>query len=280
MKKIATVLAALLLGACGQVDFGERALFSYWGKMDQQCYVPGLYFYNPIYTNMDTVSVQVEKLTLVKLEAVTFDLQSIHTDITVNYSLDPKECHKLIENVGFEFVKKLMIPGIEEELKAATAHFRVEKVIQDRASLRDEIVKKLRARFDTYDIKIDAISLTNFGFSAEYAAEVERKQVAEQSVQRKEYVRQQAEKEAGAVIAKAQGDAKATVLEAEANAAARRLKGDAEAYANEVVKKSLTGDLIRYEAIKTWNGKLPVFTGGGAVPFINMDTLIKEEGKK
>ena len=35
MKKLVTpILAAFLVAACGQVDFGERALFSYWGKME------------------------------------------------------------------------------------------------------------------------------------------------------------------------------------------------------------------------------------------------------
>lgn len=284
MQRKLVVLLAFVLAACGQVDYGERALFSYWGKMDQECYTPGLYWYNPLWTNMDTVSVQVEKLTLQKMDAVTFDLQSIHTDITVNYSISDKECHKLIENVGFEFVKKMMVPGIEEELKAATAHFRVEKVIQERAVLSAEIVKKLRTRFEPYDIKITGIALTNFGFSPEYAAEVERKQVAEQAIQRKEYERQQAEKVAGSVIAKAEGDRRAAILTAEGEARARVLRGEAEATANRAVRDSLTKDLITFEAIKAWReggSQVPkVSLGGNAVPFVDLGSVLeKEKGK-
>lgn len=46
---------------------------------------------------------------------------------------------------------------------------------------------------------------------------------------------------------------------------------EAQAAANRKVADSLTSNLVQYEALKHWDGKLPTFTGGGAIPFINVN---------
>lgn len=37
-------------------------------------------------------------------------------------------------------------------------------------------------------------------------------------------------------------------------------------------KKNLAkNELVKYKAIETWDGSLPRFTGGGAIPFIDVN---------
>ena len=48
----------------------------------------------------------------------------------------------------------------------------------------------------------------------------------------------------------------------------------AQAEANRVLAQSLTPDLIRYQQLQRWDGKLPVFTGGGATPLIDATSII------
>jgi regulator of protease activity HflC (stomatin/prohibitin superfamily) len=69
-----------------------------------------------------------------------------------------------------------------------------------------------------------------------------------------------AEAEAKKTVAKAEGDAKSILLKAEAESQALKLKNS-----------SLTSMLVQYEAIQKWDGKLPIFSTGGAVPFINLN---------
>ena len=43
-----------------------------------------------------------------------------------------------------------------------------------------------------------------------------------------------------------------------------------EAYYNRVVAQSLSPLLVQQDAIDKWDGKLPTYSGGGALPFINI----------
>jgi hypothetical protein len=39
-------------------------------------------------------------------------------------------------------------------------------------------------------------------------------------------------------------------------------------------------DIVNLNAVQKWDGKLPVYTGGGPVPFIKLDELTKHAGEK
>jgi prohibitin 2 len=51
------------------------------------------------------------------------------------------------------------------------------------------------------------------------------------------------------------------------------VKAKAQAEANKLLQESLTPLLIQNKSIDKWNGTLPQFTGGGAVPFLNLTDL-------
>ena len=51
------------------------------------------------------------------------------------------------------------------------------------------------------------------------------------------------------------------------------IRDRAQADANQLLARSLTSDLIRYEQIQRWDGKLPLFSGG-ATPLINASDII------
>ena len=74
-----------------------------------------------------------------------------------------------------------------------------------------------------------------------------------------------AEGAAAALRARAQGEADAT-----------KIRAEAQAEANRQLAQSLTGDLIRYEQLQRWDGKLPVFSGGGATPLIDATSIISD----
>ena len=96
-------------------------------------------------------------------------------------------------------------------------------------------------------IVVHDVALTNFVLSQAFSQSIELKQIEEQNVQRAEFLRQQAVKEAERQVALAEGQAKANTL----------------------IRQSLTSDLIQFEALKKWDGKLPTVTGG-AMPFVSV----------
>ena len=241
------VAMAFLAFGCGVVDPGERAVFARFGDVENRCYTEGLYFFNPFTTDMYEIDVKVQAFEVKGASAASRDLQEIHADLVLNFEVDGTKCHELLRSVGTNFKERIVVPAIQEVLKAATAHFPIEKVIQERGKLKEEIVRGLRARLTPYHIVVRDVALTNFGFSAEFSRAIERKQVEEQNVQRAEFLRQQAVKEAERQVALATGQAQS----------------------NKLIRESLTADLIQFEALKKWNGVLPTVTGG-AVPFVSI----------
>ena len=261
MHRLVLVTLSLLAAACGVVDPGERAVFARWGEVEPKCYKEGLYFYNPWTTDMYELDAKVQSVKFEKLTAASRDLQDIHADVVVNFAIDGEQCHELLKNVGQDFLIRVVHPAVAEILKASTAHFTVEGVIRERVKLKEEIEKGLRERLAPYRIVMHHANLTDFGFSQTFSAAIEQKQVQEQNVQRAEFMRQQAVKEAEARVARADGDAKANRLMAES------LRQSPEALEFKRLE-------VQSEAIKKWNGAMPQYAGGGALPFINL------EGKK
>lgn len=258
------VVAAVVLGGCGQVDPGERATFTRWGTMDQKCYGQGLYWYNPIGTNMDLVDIQVQAFEAKNMGAATRDLQEVHATVVVNYALDGDSCHKLLTEVGHDYREKVLAPALQDALKAGTAHFALDQIIKERAKLREEVTKALQVRVSQFYIRVadNGVNLTNFEISKAFSAAVEAKQIEEQRAQQKAFLVIQATRDAEARREKAKGEADAVREAAKGDAEALRTKGQAQAEYNAKVSASLTSILLQSEAIAAWK------TGGSQVPKI------------
>ena len=72
----------------------------------------------------------------------------------------------------------------------------------------------------------------------------------------------EAEGRANALKAQADGEAQATLIRAEA-----------QAEANRQLAVSLTPELIRYQQLQRWDGRLPVFQGSSATPLIDVSEI-------
>ena len=275
MRRLILGMLAALVAGCGwgTVNPGERAVFSHWGSLDRWpgCFKEGLYFYNPFTTDMWELDVKVQKLEVKKATAASRDLQDVHSNVVVNFAVDGERCHLLVKEVGTDFSDRVLVPAVHEVLKQATAHFPVAEIITQRAKLRTEILDGLRARLTRYHLVIHDVALTDFGFSPSFAKAIEQKQVEEQGVQRKEYERQQAEKDGQAKLALATGQAAANLAIARAEADGNLLKAKATAEGNRLVRESLTAELISFKTVESWDGRLPQIVGSGAIPLLNLD---------
>lgn len=81
----------------------------------------------------------------------------------------------------------------------------------------------------------------------------------------------QSKAEADQQIEKARGEAESKVLQADAEAKSILAKAKAQAEANRLQAQSLNANLIQWNALQKWDGKLPQMTGGGAIPFIQIE---------
>lgn len=247
---IVFIIAALILRPFALVGAGERGVMMRFGKVQDVILDEGIHPILPIFTSVKTLSVRVQKTDL-KADAASKDLQSITTDLAVNWNVDPAKVNQVFQQVGDEeqIVTSILSPAISEVLKAATSKKTAEEIITKRTELKTEIDNSLKKRLEPYGVIVRDVSLINFGFSPEFSKAIESKQIAEQEAKQAEFTVQKATQDAQAEINRAKGKAEAQRLQ----------------------RQTLTAEILQQQAIEKWNGQFPtVMGGGGTLPLINI----------
>lgn len=231
------------------VGAGQRGVvFNSLTGIENRILSEGTHFRVPLLESVTSISVRTQK-TEVKAEAASKDLQTVDTDIVVNWHLDAAKVNRVYQQIGDEraVVDRILVPAVNEVVKAATAQKTASEVLAKRAELKADVDKLLSERLFKFNVVLEDVSIVNVNFSAEFNRAIEQKQVAQQEAERALFKAQEASATAQATVNIARG-------EAEAN----RLK-----------QQSLTSELLQLRAIEKWDGKLPTYTGG-ATPFINI----------
>lgn len=276
---LGVLLLCLGLGSFEVVPSGSRGVVTHFGKVQEGILDEGLHFKLPIATTIHKLSVRVQK-TESTAQAASKDIQQVQAIVALNWNVDPATVNNLFQQIGDEaaVAERIIAPAVSEVLKAATAKRTAEEILTKRLELKQEIDDMLIARLKQYNINVRDISLVDLDFTQQFNHAVEQKQIEEQKAKQAEYAALRAQKEAQAAVNTAKGTAEAALIEAQAKAKAQ-----------EVLRQSITPQILQQQAIEKWDGVLPQIMGGqGAMPFINItapkvkasDRMNEDEGRK
>jgi regulator of protease activity HflC (stomatin/prohibitin superfamily) len=207
---------------------------------------------------------EVRTLKFIKAtSAASKDLQTVSTEITVNYNPQPERVHYLYKEVGLDYENRVISPTVEEVVKQVTANYNAEELITKRPQVKADITEQISARLGDFNIETQIVSITDFQFSALFAQAIESKVEAEQKAFKAENDLKRIEVEARQHEAQAIGIAQANIAEA---------SGEAEAI--RIINNALSNNPHYLEWLKTqqWDGKLPLVVGEGGTPFIAIPT--------
>ncbi len=247
MKRL--LILAMFLSGCSMIGPGERGVRVSFGSAGNEVLSSGYYIWIPFITRVDAVDIQIQKND-VESTGATKDMQDVHAEVAVNWSVDPANVVKTYKEIGDERVvwHRIVIPAVNEVMKASTAKRTAEEVLTKRMDMKKDIDTGLKERLAQYGIAIHDVSIVNLKFSEGFTQAIEHKQIAEQQAQQASYV-----------AAKAIQDAKAEV---------ERAKG--QATAQQLIRSSITPEILQQKAIEKWDGKFPQVMGSGALPFLNI----------
>ncbi len=246
---LAVIALVIIFSSYTIVGPGHRGVVVMLGRVEQTTLGEGFHLVvPPVLRQVVTVDVRTKKLEI-DAEAASSDLQLIQVKGVLNYHLNPQDVSSLYREVGLDFESIIIAPAMQEAIKAATARFRVERILVERAVIKEDIQALLTERLAENNIVVDQFSLANVEFSSEFNAAIERKQVAEQAALQKQYELQAARKDVEIAVAKAEGEKQAAIIAAEGRALARKVEAEAEANALQLIAGQLRGnpDLIKYE---------------------------------
>ena len=258
------VVAAIASASVQIVDSGHRGVLLHWNAVDvtDLPLEEGLHFVVPFQDQV--VNMEVRTLLFVKGTAsASKDLQTVTTEVTVNFAPDPNTVNILYKEVGLNYQNRIIAPAVEEVVKQVTANYNAEELITKRPQVKSDIELEITKRLNVYNIQTQVISITDFQFSDLFSRAIESKVEAEQKAQKAENDLKRIEVEARQAEAQAIGIAKANVAQAEGEAEAIR-----------VINAALASNPEYLDWLKTqaWDGRLPLVVGQGGTPFIQIPT--------
>ena len=258
------VIAAIASASVQIVDAGHRGVLLHWNAVDVTSppLDEGLHFVVPFQDQV--VNMEVRTLLFVKgTSAASKDLQTVTTEVTVNYAPNPNTINILYKEVGLNYQIRIIAPAVEEVVKQVTANYNAEELITKRAQVKSDIENEITTRLNVFNIQTQIISITDFQFSDLFSRAIESKVEAEQKAQKAENDLKRIEVEARQAEAQAVGIANANVAQAEGEAEAIR-----------VINAALANNPEYLDWLKTqaWDGRLPLVVGQGGTPFIQIPT--------
>lgn len=279
LKFIPVLIILLIIGIALRntlviVEPGHAGAKATLGKVNPKELPEGLHFCIPGVDKVTQIDIR-QNTENAEAKAASKDLQTVSTEVEVNYSLVGGMVPQIYKQIGLRetFSKTIIIPAIQECVKAVTAGFTAEELVTQRSTVKQEvevkldefIQKSLNQKQLGACIDIHNIAITNFTFSPEFNQAIEAKVTAEQ-----EALRAKQEKEK--IIIQAEGAKEQARLEAEARAVTitEESVARAEAITREAEALRNNPELIQLRTIEQWDGVLPRFSGGGTIPLLNI----------
>ena len=235
---LAIIFVSIGISSFTIISAGHTGVQITLGEVNRLPLIEGVHFVNPI-SQIKNVDVRLQKAELKAANAGTKDLQVVHTDIVVNFRLDPLKVPHIYKEYGLNVDEKVLGPGINEAFKSVTGHYTSEELVTKRDLVSAEILQHLITKMAPFNITVSNISLVNFGFSQAYQQAIEDKVISAQKTAKAEQDLARIKVEAASRIAQADGEAKAIAIQAAA------------------IQSNGGENYVKLQWIEKWNGQLP-----------------------
>ena len=274
----AVILVLLVATTCtATVQTGYTGIVTTFGKVEDVTLEAGLHFKSP-FQRIIPMDNREQKSTF-NTEAFSSDIQQVQITGSINYAINKKTAMNLFKEVGTDYFNKLVYPRMLEITKGVFSKYTAENLVANRQKLSESIREGLDNELDEYGINVISVSIENLDFTDAFTDAVEAKQVAAQKKLQAEIEQNQmtmeTQQQAERKRINAEAEANVAKINADADAYATKVRSEAEAEANKKIAESLTENLIRFNEVKNWDGKLPVYMAGEGtttVPVLQMGT--------
>ncbi len=260
-------------------------------KVTARVIEPGWAFINPFSQSIREYPVTIQTYSMVQkgiegqvggddsIKVQSSEGQQLNLDVVIQYQVNKQEAGALYEDWGgadIEIVEDRVVRQYtRSQVPVLAALYGWEEIT---ASKRGELVDKITELLSTEFARRHLV-MVSFGIREVHLPEALQdaltiKIQAQQQAEQQKYQLDQAKVKAEQDRVQAEGQANALKAQAGGEAEAIRIRAEAQAGANLLLAKSLTAELIRYQQLQRWDGRLPLFQGSGTTPLINMTDLI------
>ena len=247
----AILVVAVAISCFTVVSAGHTGVVLTFGAVEDTVLEEGLHFKIPFIQRVVQMNNRTQKIET-DGSSSSKDLQIISYVVAVNYHVNNDSSATLYQNVGTDYGSVVIVPAIQESIKAVTAQYTAEELITKRQTVGEQIKEALSEKINQYGITVEIFNIVDFDFSEEFNAAVEAKQTAQQNALKAEQD-----------LARIEVEAKQKITQAEAEAESIKLIQDALAE---------SPDYVDYIKWSKWDGELPTVMGDSDI-LLSMDAL-------
>jgi regulator of protease activity HflC (stomatin/prohibitin superfamily) len=204
--------------------------------------------------------------------------QQINLDVVIQYQVEKPKASQLYVDWGgapIEVVEDGVVRQYTRSLvPVVAAKYTWEEITSTkRGDVVKEITEVIRREFDRRHLNLVSFGIREVHLPQSLQDALNQKIQAQQAAEQQKYQLAQAQVKAEQDVAQATGLANAAKARAEGEAQATLTNARAQAEANDLLARSVTPALIQYQQIQRWDGKLPMFSGAGGTPLIDVSRL-------
>jgi len=252
---------------------------------------PGWAFINPFTQAIQQYPVTIQTYSMVQkgtegqtagddsIKVQSNEGQQINLDVVIQYQVIKEEAALLYQDWGgadITFVQDQVVRQYtRSQVPVVASKYGWEEITSaKRDVINGEISKGLESEFAKRHMRLISFAVREVHLPQSLQTALDQKIQAQQQAEQQKYQLAQAKVKAEQDVAQATGQANALKAQAEGEAQATLTRAKAQAEANRQLAESVTPELIRYQQIQRWDGKLPVFSGGNATPLIDATSII------
>ena len=230
------------------VQPGERGVEVTLGKVSPVFKPEGFGFKTPFITTVVPVTIR-QQTKEVSAACYSSDLQQVKMDLRVLYRIPEASVVQIYQGYAGDPFDSLVAPRVQEALKEVTALESAEQIVKNREEIKGKALAAAQKKIGTL-LFVEDVVIQNIDLSPELETAIEAKMVQEQEAAKAKFTQQKAQIEADTVVIKAKGDAESI-----------RIRGEA-------LKQ--TPAFIDLQIVEKWDGKAPIYVGGGNGGGVNM----------
>lgn len=250
-----------------QIENGYLGVPKLFGKVQKDVLSPGLNFINPLF-EVEELDTRTQNYTMsaihgegVKegddaMRVLTSDGLEVTIDLTVLYRISKKGAPKLLQEIGADYVDKIVRPVSRTKIRDNAVRFEAVSLYSTkREEFQDRIYKSIEKEFNKRGIVLENVLIRNVTLPKRVKESIEQKIQAEQEAQKMQFV----------------------LLKEKQEAERKRVEAQGIADYQQKINSSLSSKLIQFEQIKAYkematsaNAKIVVM-GSGKAPIILND---------
>ena len=176
------LLAVVVLGvnALHTVPAGHTGVVLRFGAVQDEVLGEGLHVVLPFATRVVDMNNQVTKAEVTSNSA-SQDLQTVNSTVALNYRINSQSAASVYRNIGVNYEDVVVIPAIQEAVKAVMAQYTAEELITMRQTVGSEMQQNISEKLTPYGFSTQSLNIVDFQFSEEFNAAIEAKQTAPQA---------------------------------------------------------------------------------------------------